>query len=49
MLNYAALDAEILLALHERFKDLGGAPDRDRFAALPEDRLQKKHDAGSRP
>lgn len=26
-LNYAALDAEILLALHERFKDVGGAPD----------------------
>jgi hypothetical protein len=26
-LNYAALDAEILLALHERFKDLGGTPD----------------------
>ncbi len=26
-LNYAALDAEILLALHERFKDAGVAPD----------------------
>lgn len=26
-LNYAALDAEVLLALHERFKDQGGASD----------------------
>lgn len=26
-LNYAALDAEVLLALHERFKDLGDATD----------------------
>ncbi|NPC68934.1 DEAD/DEAH box helicase [Corallococcus exiguus] len=29
-LNYAALDAEILLALHERFKDAGVAPDAGR-------------------
>lgn len=28
-LNYAALDAEVLLALHERFKDVGGAPDAE--------------------
>ena len=26
-LNYAALNAEVLLALHERFKYLGGAAD----------------------
>lgn len=26
-LNYSALDAEVLLALRERFKDVGGAPD----------------------